>query len=70
VPTPSRNTAGRELTCPYCGARIWVADNELTDGGTVKCGGCNSQSMLTREWLGHSVGYHWGLVEAGDDDEP
>ncbi len=65
-----QNPGQHELLCPYCGAAVLVADSALLDGKAVRCAQCGSQSMLTREWVGHMAGYHWSLVETGDDDEP
>jgi hypothetical protein len=47
-----------------------VSEEKLIDGVSIRCGHCKANTVLSENWTGHAGGYHWELIEAGDDDEP
>jgi hypothetical protein len=61
---------GITLQCPYCAEAVQVPETHLLEGEAMRCCRCGEQGVLSREWLGHTAGYRWELLENGDDDEP
>ncbi|NGY03205.1 hypothetical protein [Solimonas terrae] len=58
------------LSCPACNADIVLSAGARHDGAAVRCPQCGFEAVLQRERIGHDGRVRWGLIEAGDDDEP
>jgi hypothetical protein len=64
-----RQRKTHELSCPFCGAGIELAERDLVDGGEVECSHCREAATLISERVAHSNQYQWTLIQPETDDE-